>query len=348
MKRKYLLVIGLTLIANLFGVSAQVYKALYVEKAGTMNSQITEEEANAVTNLTVVGKINAIDFKSLRDGFPNLAVLDISNVDVKFYSGKNGTHSDKFYMYPMNSIPAYAFCRLENGIAHGKLSLRKVILSEKTIHIEDGAFEGCSNLRICKINRKKAPNLFENALSDTVTAIFIPFGTKDEYRLKKRWENFAFIESEPIEAKLQIGIQGSLKNEIQAAGLQPANIHFLTIEGKLDVNDFKLITDNMPNLVSIDIENTTTTALPDFVFAQKKYMLRIKLPQGLKTIGQRAFSGCGRLSGALILPPNVTSIEYGAFLGCDNLHEVIVTGNQLTTIGENLFGNVSKIKYEGK
>ncbi|NDV83716.1 leucine-rich repeat protein [Bacteroides sp. 51] len=349
MGSKQLLFIGVALLANVFGATAQVSKTLYVDKAGSMISQITADEANKVTHLTLMGKINAVDFKSLRDGFPHLEMLDLANVDIKMYTGKAGTHADKFYVYPPNCIPAYAFSRLEGETLYGKQTLKKVILSEKIKNIEDGAFFGCSNLHICQINKKSAPNLLDNALSDTITAIFIPLGTRDEYRLKKRWENFAFIEGEPIEATFQVGAQGSLKAEIQAAGLQPNNINFLTVEGKLDADDLKLITDYMPNLVSVDISKTTATALPDFTFAQKKYMLRIKLPNGLKSIGQRVFSGCGRLSGMLILPPEVTTIDYGAFMGCESLKGVMVTGSKLTAVGDNLFGDSNgRLYYQNK
>ncbi|MDR3119231.1 MAG: leucine-rich repeat domain-containing protein [Mediterranea sp.] len=334
-----LIFIGIALAANSFRATAQVYKALYVSKPGTMISQLTAEEANNVTNLTVVGKINAIDFKHLRDGFPRLEVLDISNVDIKPYAGKAGTYTDRFYVYPPNCIPAYAFCFLDGDIPYGKQTLKTIILSEKIKNIEEGAFLGCNSLQSCRINKKTAPNLFEYALSDAVTAIFIPAGSRDEYRLKKRWENFAFIEGEPVEVRLQISMQSSLRAEIQTMGLQPKNINFLTVEGKLDENDLKLITDYMSNLVSVDISKTTATDLPDFTFTQKKYMLRIKLPNGLKTIGQRVFSGCGRLNSTLILPPGVTSIGYGAFMDCNNLQQVVVTGFALNAVGDNLFGD---------
>lgn len=314
-----------------------------------MISQITAEEASKVTNLTIVGKINAIDFKNLRDGFPSLEVLDISNADIKLYTGKYGTHADKFYVYPPNCIPAYAFCNMESGIPRGKQTLKTIILSEKIMNIEDAAFLDCENLRVCRINKKTAPNLLDNALADTITAIFIPLGSRDEYRLKKRWENFALIEGEPVEVKLQVSMQGSLKAEIQAAGLQPKSINFLTVEGKLDDDDLKLITDYMPNLVSVDMSKTTVTALPDFAFAQKKYLLRIKLPDGLKVIGQRVFSGCGRLSGTLVLPPRIASLGYGAFMGCENLKQVVVTGSGLTAIGDNLFGDSNgRLYYRNK
>ena len=94
----------------------------------------------------------------------------------------------------------------------------------------------------------------------------------------------------------------------------------------------------MPNLVAVDIEKTNATAIPDFTFSQKKYLLRIRLPHGLKSIGQRAFSNCGRLCGTVELPESITAIEYGAFMGCDRLRYVVAHGDKITTIGDNLFG----------
>lgn len=337
MRLKHLF-ISFALAAQAFGVAAQVNKTYYVDKPGTLISLMTEEEANNITHLTLTGKINAEDFRHLRDEFPKLKVLDLSNVSIKMYSGKEGTYPDKFYIYMPNFIPAYAFCKVENGITKGKLTLEKVILSEKTKNIEDAAFKGCQNLKICQLKKKTPPNLLPEGLADTITAIFVPLGSSDEYRLKNRWENFAFIEGDPVEAKLQVGLMGSLQEEILKAGMQPKDINFLTVEGKLDNADFKLIRDYMPNLVAIDISKTNATIIPDFTFSQKKYLLRVRLPHGLKILGQRVFSNCGRLCGTLELPPTTTAIEYGSFMGCDNLQHVKATGNKLTTLGDNLFG----------
>ena len=115
---------------------------------------------------------------------------------------------------------------------------------------------------------------------------------------------------------------GKLEEEILKSGLQPRDINFLTIEGKLDNADFKLIRDYMPNLVSVDISRTNATAIPDFTFSQKKYLLRMKLPHNLKSIGQRVFS--------------------------NNLRYVLATGNKITTLGDNLFGDgvPSKLIYK--
>ena len=193
-------------------------------------------------------------------------------------------------------------------------------------------------MKICQIRKKTPPNLLHEALADSITAIFVPLGSSDSYRRGKRWEAFAFIEGEPISITVQIGMMGSLASELIQKGIQPKDVNFLTVEGKMDEADFTLIRNYMPNLVSIDLSKSNATIIPDYTFTQKKYLLNISLPHALKSIGQRAFSGCTRLCGTIILPSSVTAIEYGAFMGCTNLRKVLATGNKITTLGDNIFG----------
>ena len=125
-----LLLISFLLAANALGAVAQVSKTYYVSKPGTLISMMTEEEANTVTHLTLTGKLNAEDFRHLRDEFASLKVLDISNAEIKMYSGKAGTYPNgKFYIYMPNFIPAYAFSNVVDGVTKGKKTLEKIILS---------------------------------------------------------------------------------------------------------------------------------------------------------------------------------------------------------------------------
>lgn len=337
LKHLLLTTAGLSLM---LGLQAQVKKTFHVTKPGTLIEQMTEAEANEITHLTLQGKINAVDFRHLRDEFKQLQVLDISTASIASYAGKHGTHRDGFYIYPPNSIPAFAFCRQQNdSIYQGKSSLRHVILSDKTRNIEDGAFKGCTNLQICQIRKKTAPNLLPEALADSITAIFIPLGSGDSYRAKERWTNFAFIEGEPLAVTVQISALSSLSDELQQKGIHPRDVHFLTVEGKMNEADFTLVRNFMPNLVTVDFTVCNATHIPAYTFTQKKYLLNVRLPKGLKSIGQRAFSGCVRLRGPLMLPTGLTAIEYGAFIGCENLHQVIATGQRITTLGDQLFGD---------
>ena len=121
-----LLLISFLLAANALGAAAQVSKTYYVSKPGTLISMMTEEEANSVTHLTLTGKLNAEDFRHLRDEFANLKVLDISNAEIKMYSGKAGTYPNgKFYIYMPNFIPAYAFSNVVGGVTKSVRSGRR-------------------------------------------------------------------------------------------------------------------------------------------------------------------------------------------------------------------------------
>ena len=327
---------------------AQLAKKIHVIKAGTLVTYLTENEGNEITHLTLTGNINAVDFRHLRDEFKNLTVLDISNADIRMHTGKGGTSPDNLYVYPKNCIPAYAFCKSINGKWIGKSSLKRVVFSEKIRNIEDGALKNCTNLKIIEIGKKKAPNLLSEALENTNAAIFVPLGCSDNYKMNVQWKSYAILEGSPIYADIRISESSNLGNELLNLGIQPGEVNFLTIEGKLDEVDFKLIRNYMPNLVSIDIEKTSTKVIPEFTFSQKTYLLDVKLPSQLEVIGQRAFSNCIRLNGDLILPSSMVALEYGVFLGCKALNHVIATGNKLTTIGKDIFdeGNSFKLIYQ--
>ena len=92
--KKILLVAGLGIMIS--NVSAQTSRRYTVAKPGTLVEMLTEEEANEITHLVLQGKLNAVDFRHLRDEFKKLQILDISNASISMYAGKNGTHPDRF------------------------------------------------------------------------------------------------------------------------------------------------------------------------------------------------------------------------------------------------------------
>ena len=154
--RKILLAVaGLALMLN---ASAQKSKRYYVAKPGTLVELMTEAEANEITQLTLQGKLNAVDFRHLRDEFKNLQLLDISNASISMYAGKNGTYPNRFYVYPANCIPAYAFCKqMDDSTFVGKETLTRIILSDKTKNIEDAALRDVKISRYARYGRKRLP-----------------------------------------------------------------------------------------------------------------------------------------------------------------------------------------------
>ena len=64
---------------------------------------------------------------------------------------------------------------------------------------------------ICQIRADKAPSLQNEALADSITAIFVPDGSSNAYRSQEKWKTFAFVEGEPTSVKVQISRMGSLE-----------------------------------------------------------------------------------------------------------------------------------------
>jgi hypothetical protein len=318
------------LLTGIVTSSAQEKMTYSVSKAGTLITQLTRQGADSIVSLKITGKINAIDFRHLRDEFKHLEVLDLSGADIKVYIGKEGTDEGNISIYKPGVIPKNAFSN--------KKTLQRIILPYSVSAIDKEAFLGCTNLSVMQLNSTAVPRLGVDAVSDTITTLFVPASISDNYRRNEQWANFSIIEGEPVVLKVQVGKLSSLQNEIQKANMQPNNINFLNIEGKLDDDDFMLIRNYMPNLVRLDITNTTAETIPEFTFSQKKRLVHIDLPRGLKKIGQRAFSGCSKLGGTIYLPATMKAIEYGAFIDCDHVTRVRALGNQITAVGDNLFG----------
>lgn len=313
-------------------------KIVYVKKAGSLISELTLQEANSLTELVVIGRINAVDFKNIRDDFKSLEVLDLSEADIRSYMGSNGTGGSSLRVYSANAIPEHAFSTPSEHTPVGKVTLREVTLPHSIRSINQFAFANCPQLQIINCKSKRPPSLKEGALSSQRTAIFVPAGSKDKYDNHKEWSKFAVIDREPLSLAVHVEKGQSLEHVLSHNRIQPKDINFLTLTGYISTNDMMLIRDYMANIVTIDLKNTDLVEIPEYTFAQKVNLLSIQLPSNLRVIGLRAFDNCNKLGPNLFLPETVTTLSFGAFNDCSSLESVIATGSNLTAISEKLFG----------
>jgi len=113
--------------------------------AGGLSAALTTEEKNTVTGLAINGKMDARDFKSLRDEMPQLSFIDLSAVSVDAYSGSEGTYNNTTSItYPANTIPQRAFYNIINKT--GKTSLTSFIFPASVSAIGYAAFQNCTSL----------------------------------------------------------------------------------------------------------------------------------------------------------------------------------------------------------
>ena len=100
------------------------------------------------------------------------------------------------------------------------------------------------------------------------------------------------------------------------------------------------------NLSSINVSDSNATLLSyeGVLFSKDKKMLYLyprgktgayEIPDGVTSIGNQAFSDCGRIS-SIIIPNSVTTINSYAFCNCSMLNSVTI-GNKVTDIGYRAF-----------
>lgn len=183
------------------------------------------------------------------------------------------------------------------------------------------------------------------------------------------WEND--LVSHDATAKEYIVINstpGGLKNAITEANKDYTKIKNLKITGEINAKDFYFMRDSMDILQALNLKDVRIIGtnehvndgwsecinkddqIPHFAFygtgrQGKKSLNYLVLPDRLKSIGTRAFSGCEYLSGSLTIPEGVTEIQQGAFTACKSLTGSLSLPSTLVYIGNDDQGNHEDIDY---
>lgn len=114
-----------------FGLAA----TLDLAGGGTLKNVITNPKA--ITSLTLTGKLDARDFRFIRDSIPSLEILDISGAQISAYTVPNTSTS-----YKENQLPAHAFS-YESYPGAGMKFLKTVLLPKGMTNIGERAFMNC-------------------------------------------------------------------------------------------------------------------------------------------------------------------------------------------------------------
>ncbi len=218
---------------------------------------------------------------------------------------------------------------IEDGAFRENYSLASVSIPESVTSIGATAFYGCSKLTSITIPSK-------------VTAI--------EFMTFQDCTSLTSISlSEGI---ISIGLQ-AFQNCINLPSIDiPQSVRNIEMYAFKDCQKITEIT--IPEGVSSIEENVflfcyslANVTIPNSVTNIKKNAFRycgltsVDLPQNLQSIGNGAFSGCGKL-GSVDIPENVTTIGIGVFENCTNLTSVTFPSN-INSIPETTFQKCSNL-----
>jgi hypothetical protein len=266
---------------------------------GRLSTSLTTEEKNTITSLTIIGSIDARDFRTMRDAMPLLAEIDLSGVSIEAYSGIYGTTPN--YNYPAKTMPESSFYSPYTYTS--KTTLTSIKLPFLVYTIGKNAFYGCTGL-----------------LSVSLSSYLISIE-------ESAFENCQSLSSMIFTSSLNVISKKTFKS---CVGLTSINIpSSVTSIGESAF-------ENCKNLSSVLIPSTVTS-IEKMAFKSCENLTSVILPAALSTLGESAFENCTGLT-SVNLPASLNVIQYGTFRSCESLFSVNIPAST-TIIGEEAFAD---------
>jgi uncharacterized protein (TIGR02145 family) len=254
-------------------LNAQITKTINVTVAGTLTTLLSASEKSTITNLAITGTIDAVDFQTMRDQMPSIAVLDISAVNI-------AALNDIWYPRAANEIPESAFTFFDYTKKYSNLKTVSLPLTATSIGrnafnsctglttvnipasvttIIDGAFWGCTALSSITIHAPTPPTfrLYElgfEGVNKTTCKLYVPVGTLNAYKAANQWKDFVNVQ-EIGSGEPQDGYLIQFKGSGDASVIDSVEVNNLTQNKKLLIkngNSLRLKSTNNTNQVGAE------------------------------------------------------------------------------------------------
>lgn len=313
--------------------------------AGELSTLLTANELSTITDLALMGTIDARDFKTIRDNMPALVNLDLNAVNIVAYLGKDGTvWTGNDYNYSDNEIPQNAF----------SYYIKTVILPETTVSIGNDAFTNAgyitsiecpSQLRLIKnrafnnCTRLQLISLPDSLISIGDAAFYGCTGFQGQLTLPLKLKKIGASAFQGC-----TGLTGVLTIPASVDSIGESAFYYCYNLSSLVINPANPIIgtsafSNCSGLKSI-IFPPTLTAIGDRAFMYCSNLKTISLPPLLKKIGLWTFGYCTGIT-SIEFPASLTTIDYYAFSNSGLINITIPA--TLTNIGGYAFSSCKSL-----
>jgi len=325
--------------------------------AGGLSAVLTSTVKNTITNLALIGTIDARDFKTMRDSMPALTTVDLSGTTILEYNGTGGTYSTDIIDYPANTTPRMGF--------YNKKSLISVILPATLTALGRSSFNSCSGLTSINIpSSVTSIGYAEFNGCSSLTSVNIPSGIT----LIDTWTfgNCTSLKNITIPSSVtsigdfafnNIGLTTiTLPSAVSTIGycaftfddaltsfqVASDNPYFSSLDGVLFDKSQKKILSYPGGRNSVYQIQDGVNVVDTAAFEGLWVMHNITIPSSVTTLSQEAFYWCQNLK-TIDIPASVTSIGGYAFYYCIGLTSITLHSSPV-----NLSASDSVFKYIDK
>lgn len=164
------------------------------------------------------------------------------------------------------------------------------------------------------------PNLRVDGNTSNYLVIWVNDNLLEQYEEYFANSNVAVESTTPVDpVVISLTTAGTLASTLSGMDIDYGTIRDLTIKGEMSEEDLANIR-RMKRLHKLNLESVT--GVEAFTgCANLKYLENVTLPADIKTLSNRAFYGCSKLS-SINLPATVTNIGAEAFRDCYNLTSI--------------------------
>ena len=240
----------------------------------------------------------------------------------------------------VTTIAGYAFCPLQ-GL--------DVTVPANILTIENSAFSGVKNIYFeSTVPASITGNIFGSGI------IYVPAVAYETYCNADVWKDYSsrIVTTEIADRVVTVEAAEGMSGVLDAIGLDDVEkVVKLKVIGSINSYDIIVFRDKMLLLSELDLSEATVVAsskpfyqtystgnnsLGGYAFYDLDKLVSVKLPKDLKTLGNYAFSSCGKLKSVDATAAPGLEISANAFYDCDALEEILLPQN-VAFIGSHAF-----------
>lgn len=214
-------------------------------------------------------------------------------------------------------------------------NLVTLIIGNSVTSIGERAFQNCYRIEEIYSLNPVPPMICSNSFTTYFDCpdLYVSNGSMNMYKRTQHWSIFK------QKFELEFSNSGVFESNGLIYNISETNANEASVLRLLKSEETDLV---IPEHAVGDSETYNVTYISAKAFMDCENIIKMEIPNTVKSIGDRAFYGCKGLT-SITIPNSVVTIDHNAFRDCAGLVSVTI-GNSVTSIGTRAFKGCSNLK----